>query len=156
MSTLCEISLPTRLLFPPNRVADAWGHRIPAHPTNSGNTIRGDKADAKIEEPLPQQLRHPRSARFPHKTQIPRNPGRTEHPLTSKDPDDHSDTSLHLSSLGKIGKLNRSRPTLEVPVDTGIGKILKLTQNMEFDRTCTAPSPLEPQSIRGLMTRIRT
>ena len=130
MSTLCEISLPARLLFPPNRVADAWGHRIPVHPTNSGNAIRGDKAGAGIEEPLPRQLRHPRPARFPRKTRIPRNPGQTERLVTFKDPVDHSDTILCLNSLGKTGKLNRSRSTLEVPVNAGIGNILKLTQNM--------------------------
>ena len=156
MSVLRKVPPPARLLFPPNRVADAWGHHIPVHPTNSGNAIRGDKAGAEIEEPLLRQLRHPRSARFPRKTRIPRNPGQTERLVTSKDPVDHSDMSLRLNSLGKTDKLNRSRPMLEVPVDAGIGKILKLIRNMEFNRTCTVPSLLKPRSIRGLMTRIRT
>ena len=155
MSALSQIP-PLSFLFPSTRVTNSWAHRIPVHPTNSGGTIRGDKAGARIEEPPSQQLRHPRSARLPHKIRIPQYPGRTEHPVTSEDPVDHSDTSLRLNSLGKTDKLNRSRQTLEVPVDAGISKILELTRNMEFDRTCTVPSPLEPRSILGLMTRIRT
>ena len=106
--------------------------------------IRGDKAGARIEEPLFRQLRHPRSARLPRKVRIPRNPGQTEHPVTSEDPTDHSDSSLHLNSLGRTDQLNRSRKALEGPVVTGISKISKLIRNVELGRTCSVPSPLEP------------
>ena len=147
---------PLSFLSPSTRVTDSWARRIHVHPTNGGDAIRGDKVGSRIEEPLSRRLRHPRSARVPRKFHIPQNPGRTERPVTSEDPADHSDSNLRLHSLGKTDKLNRSRQSLEVPVVTGIGKISKLIRNTEFDRTCTVPSPLEPRSIRGLMTRICT